>query len=225
MKTTTPIAVLLLTLAGATAAYAEHPWRSDHLGFSLHTGSFELDGPPGSEGPDGGEEDLDMFGLRAEGHVLLGDVWYARGVADLSRLDDDAGLMQASVSIGTIRALATWDTWNLDGYAQAGVEYVRSSDLDSIVTDPVFGGSGSDDEVGASVEVGLSLGFRPETRVDLFAKYLALGDGGVSFGLRLSHDLNETWTLIGGLDAVWVEDVTQIDLDSQRFSIGVLRKF
>ena len=225
MNNTTPLALLCLILATGTAAHAEHPWRHDHLGLSLHTGSFELDGPAGSEAPDGGEEDLDLYGLRVEGHKLFGDVWYARGVADLSRLDGDAGLVQANASIGTIRALATWDTWNLDGYVQAGVEYVRSSDLDSLVTDPGFDGSGGGDDVGATVEVGLSLGFRPETRVDLFAKYLALGDGGVSFGLRVSHDLNETWTLTGGLDAVWVEDVAQIDLDSQRFSLGVLRKF
>jgi hypothetical protein len=143
-------------------------------------------------------------------------------VADLSQLDGDAGLVHVNASIGTIRALATWDTWNLDGYAQAGVEYVRTSDLGSIAD---FIGADSGDDVGATVEVGLSLGFSPETRADLFAKYLALGDGGVSFGLRVSHDLNETWTLTGGLDAVWVEDVAQIDLDSQRFSLGVLRKF
>ncbi len=225
MKTTTPIAVLLLTLAGGIAAHAEHPWRYDHVGLSLHAGSFELDGPAGTEAPDGGEEDFDMYGLRVEGHKLLSDVWYVRGVADLSRLDGDAGLVQVNASIGTIRALKTWNTWNLDGYAQAGVEYVRTSDLDRLVTGPDFNGRGSGDEVGATVEVGLSLGFRPETRMDLFAKYLALGDGGVSFGVRVSHDLNETWTLTGGLDAVWVEDVTQIDLDSQRFSLGVLRKF
>lgn len=225
MKTTTPIAFLILTLAGGTAARADHPWRHDHLGFSLHTGSFELDGPTGSEAPDGGEEDYDLYGLRIEGHKLWGDVWYLRGVADLSRVDDDAGLMHVNASVGTIRTLKTWDSWNLDGYVQAGVEYVRSSDLDTLVTDPDFDGSGSSDEIGATAEAGLSLGFRPETRVDLFAKYLAVGDGGVSFGLRVSHDLNETWTLTGGLDAVWVEDATQIDLDSQRFSLGVLRKF
>lgn len=169
-----------------------------------------------------------MYGLRAEGHVLWSDAWYARGVADLSSLDGEAGLFQANVSVGTIRALAKWDTWNLDGYLQAGVEYVRTSDLDSIVTDPGFGGtgSGSDDDFGATAETGLSLGFGPKTRADLFAKYLALGDGGVSFGLRASHDLGEKWTLTGGLEAVWVEDTdTQIDLDFQRFSLGVLRKF
>jgi len=224
MKHTTPLALLVLTLAAATTALADHPWRHNHLGLSLHTGSFELDGPAGSEAPDGGEEDLDMYGLRVDGHMLLGEVWYTRGVADLSRLDGDAGLVQVNASIGTMRALKSWDTWNLDGYIQAGVEYVRTSDLDSLVTDPGFDGTGGDD-VGATVEVGLSLGFRPETRADLFAKYLALGDGGVSFGLRVSHDLNETWTLTGGLDAVWVEDVAQIDLDSQRFSLGVVRKF
>jgi len=226
MKNTTPLALLLLTFAGVTAVHADHPWRHDHLGLSLQAGSFELDGPTGTEAPDGEEEDLGMYGLRIEGHMLLGDVWYTRGVADLSRLDGEAGLVQVNASIGTIRALATWDAWNLDGYAQAGVEYVRSSDLDSLVNDPTFEGSGSGDEVGATVEIGLSLGFRPETRADLFAKYLALGDGGVSFGVRVSHDLNETWTLTGGLDAVWVEDAgPQIDLDFQRFSLGVVRKF
>jgi hypothetical protein len=219
MKNTTPIALLLLTLAGGTVAHADHPWRYDHLGLSLYAGSFELDGPAGTEEPDGGEEDLDMYGLRVEGHKLLSDAWYARGVADLSRLDDDAGLFQANASVGTIRALAAWDAWNLDGYLQAGVEYVRTSDLGTLVT-------GSGDDVGATVETGLSLGFRPETRVDLFAKYLALGDGGVSFGVRVSHDLSDAWTMTGGLDAVWVEDVgTQVDLDLQRFSLGVLRKF
>lgn len=220
MKTTTPIAFLLLALAGATAAHANHPWRHDHLGLSLHVGSFELDGAAGNAAPNRGEEDLDLFGLRIEGHKLLGDVWYARGVADLSRLDGDAGLVQVNASVGTLRTLKTWDTWNLDGYMQAGLEYVRSSDLGSLVTGPDSG-----DEIGATVEAGLSLGFRPETRVDLFGKYLAVGDGGVSFGIRVSHDLNETWTLTGGLDATWVEDATQIDLDSQRLTFGVLRKF
>lgn len=226
MKINTPLAFLLLTLAGGTAAHAEHPWRHDHLGLSLNFGSFELDGAAGTEGPDGDEEDFDTFGLRVEGHVLLGDAWYVRGVADLSRLDDDAGLVQTNVSVGTIRELAAWDAWNLDGYVQGGVEYVRSSDLGSLVTDPDIVGTGSSDEVGATVEVGLSLGFRPETRADLFAKYLAVGDGGVSFGVRVSHDINERWTVTGGLEAVWVEDAgIQTDLDLQRFSIGVLRKF
>jgi hypothetical protein len=226
MKNTTPIVLLLLTLAGGTAAHADHPWRQNHIGLSLHAGSFELDGPAGTEAPDGGEEDLDMFGLRAEGHVLLSNVWYARGVADLSRLDGDAGLAQVNASVGTIRALAAWGAWNLDGYVQAGVEYVRTSDLDSLVTDPDFDGTDSGDDFGATVEAGLSLGFRPETRADLFAKYLALGDGGVSFGVRVSHDLSETWTVTGGLEAVWVEDVgTQVDLDFQRFNLGVVRKF
>jgi hypothetical protein len=220
MKTTTSIAFILLALAGATAAHAVHPWQHDHLGLSLNVGSFGL------EGQDGAEEDVDLFGLRAEGHVLLNEAWYVRGVADLSRLDGDAGLLQANVSIGTIRALAAWDTWKLDGYLQAGAEYVRTSDLDSLVTDQNFDGSGSGDEFGATVEIGLSLGFRTDSRVDLFAKYLDVGDGGVSFGVRVSHDLNETWTATGGVDAVWVEDGgAQIDLDFQRFSIGVLRKF
>ena len=191
----------------------------------MHAGSFELDGPAGSEEPDGDEEDLDLYGVRLEGHWLWGDVWYARGVADLSRLDGDAGLVQVNASVGTIRALKAWDTWSLDGYVQAGLEYVRTSDLDGLVSDPDFDGSDSSDEVGATVEAGLSLGFRPETRVDVFAKYLAVGDGGVSFGVRVSHDLSERWTLTGGLDAVWVEDAAQIDLDSQRFSLGVIRKF
>jgi len=177
-----------------------------------------------SEGPDIGEEDVDMFGLRAEGHVLLGDTWYARGVADLSRLDGDAGLVQANASIGTIRSLTKWGTWNIDGYLQAGIEYVRASDLDRISTNLEIDGSG--DEVGATAEIGVSLGFRPDSRVEFFAKYLALGDGGVSFGIRASHDLNELWTLTGGVDAVWVEDgIAPFDLDLQRLSLGVLRKF
>jgi hypothetical protein len=224
MKNTTWIALILLTLAGGTAAHADHPWRHDHFGLSLHAGSFGLEGPAVTGESDGGEEDVDMFGLRAEGHVLWGDAWYARGVADLSRLDGEAGLLQVNASIGTIRALAAWDAWNLDGYLQAGVEWVRMSDLDSLVIDPDFAGSG--DDFGPTAEIGLSLGFRPESRVDLFAKYLALGDGGVSFGVRVSHDLNEKWTVTGGLDAVWVEDTdAQIDLDFQRLSVGVVRKF
>ena len=225
MKYTSQLGLLCLTLATGSAAHGAHPWRHDHLGLSLHAGSFELDGPAGAEGPAGEEEDLDLYGVRLEGHKLLGDVWYARGVADLSQLDGDAGLLQMNASVGTIRELAAWDDWKLDGYVQAGVEYVRSSDLDALATGPDFDGTRSGDDIGATVEAGLSLGFRPETRMDLFAKYLALGDGGVSFGLRVSHDLNEAWTLTGGLDAVWVEDAAQIDLDSQRFSLGVLRKF
>jgi hypothetical protein len=229
MKNTTPIALLLLALAGGAAAHADHPWRHDHLGISAHTGSFGLEGPAVTDEPDGGEEDVDMVGLRAEGHVLLGNAWYTRGVADFSRLDGEAGLLQVNASVGTIRALAARDPWKLDGYLQAGVEYVRTSDLDSFVTDPDFDGTGSGDsgdEFGATAEIGLSLGFRSASRVDLFAKYLFLGDGGVSFGLRVSHDLNEAWTVSGGLDAVWVQDVgTQVDLDFQRLSLGLVRKF
>jgi hypothetical protein len=83
------------------------------------------------------------------------------------------------------------------------------------------------DAFGASAEIGLSLGFRPGSRVGLFAKYLNFGDGdGVSFGVHLDHDLNEVWTVTVGLDAVWVDDPgIQIDLDFQRFSVGLLRKF
>jgi hypothetical protein len=229
MKNTTPIAFLLLSLAGGTAAHADHPWRHDHFGLSLHAGSFGLEGPAVTEAPDGGEEDVDMVGLRAEGHVLLSNAWYVRGVADFSRLDGDAGLFQVNASVGTIRPLAARDPWKLDGYLQAGLEYVRTSDLDSLVTDPDFDGTGSGDsgdEVGPTVEMGVSLAFRSHSRVDLFAKYLALGDGGVSFGVRVSHDFNETWTVTGGLDAVWVEDVgTQVDLDFQRLGLGMVRKF
>lgn len=228
MKRLQPTA-LLLTLVGATSALAVHPWRSDHLGLSVHAGSFELEGPAVAAVPNGADQEVDVAGLRFEGHVLLNDTWYARGVADLSRLDGDAGLVQANVSIGTMRALAAWDVRTLDGYFQAGVEYVRSSDLDRLAAKPEFGGTGtgrSGDDVGATAELGLSFGFRPETRADLFAKYLNLGDGGVSFGVRVSHDLNPTWTVTGGVEAVWVEDTgAQINVDFQRFSLGVLRKF
>ncbi len=94
------------------------------------------------------------------------------------------------------------------------------------MTDPSFDGPDGGDDVGATAEIGLSLGFRPETRVDLFGKYLTYGDGGVSFGVRVSHDLNETFTLTGGLDAVWVKGAdTQIDVDFHRWSFGLLRKF
>ena len=230
MNTTTPIALLLLTVAGGTAAHADHPWRHDHLGLSLHAGSFSLEGPAVSAKPDGGEQEVDMFGLRVEGHVLLREAWYMRGVADLSRLDGGAGLVQTNASIGTMLALVASDAWNLDGYLQAGVEYARSSGLDDYATDPDFDGTGSGrsgDAFGASVGIGLSLGFWRDSRVDLFAKYLNFGDGdGVSFSAHLGHDLNEAWTVTVGLDAVWVEDPgIQIDLDFHRFSVGLLRKF
>lgn len=229
MKTTPSITFLLLTVVGGTAVQANHPYRYDHLGFSLHAGSFELEGPAVSADPNGVDEEVDLFGLRVEGHKLLRDAWYARGVADFSRLDGDAGLVQANVSIGTIRALTTWDAWKLDGYLQAGIEYARSSDLNKLASKPEFGGTGtgaSGDDIGATAEIGLSLGFRPQSRVDVFAKYLDLGDGGVSFGVRASHDLNETWTLTGGVEAIWVDDPgIKINLDYQRFTLGLLRKF
>lgn len=230
MNTTKPITLLFLTLAAGTAAYADNPWRHDHLGLSLYAGSSGLEGPAVTAMPDGGEQDVDMFGLRLEGHLLLGEAWYTRGVADLSRLDGGGELAQANASIGIIRSLAEADAWNLDGYLQAGVEYARSFDLDGYVTDPDFDGTGSGrsgDDFGASAEAGLSFGFWRDSRVGLFAKYLNFGDGdGVSFGVHFGHDLNETWTVNVGLDAVWVEDVgTQIDLDYQRFSVGLVRKF
>jgi hypothetical protein len=230
MNTTTPIALLLLSLACVTAARADHPWRADHLGLSLHVGSFSLEGPAVSARPDGGEREVDMFGLRVEGHRLLSDPWYARGVADLSRLDGGAVLVQANASVGTMRALVASDAWSLDGYLQAGVEYARSSGLGGYATDPDFDGTGSGrsgDAFGASVEIGLSLGFWRDNRVGLSAKYLNFGDGdGVAFGVHLGRDLNETWTVTVGLDALWVDDPgTQIDLDFQRFRVGLLRKF
>lgn len=230
MNPTTPIALISLTLAVGTAAYGDNPWRYNHLGLSLYAGSSGLEGPAVTAMPDGGEQDVDMFGLRLEGHVLMGEAWYARGVTDLSRLDGGGELAQVNVSIGIIRSLATTDAWNLDGYLQAGVEYARSSDLDGYVTDPDFDGTGSGrsgDDFGASTEVGLSLGFWRNSRAGLFAKYLNFGDGdGVSFGVDFGHDLNEVWTATAGLEAVWVEDVdTQIDLDFQRFRVGLLRKF
>jgi hypothetical protein len=230
MNTTTPIAILLLGLACATAARADHPWRHDHLGLSLNVGSFSLEGPAVTAQPDGGEQEVDMSGLRLEGHLLLRDAWYARGVADLSRLDGGGELVQANASIGIFRSLVAADAWTLDGYLQAGVEYARSSGLDGYVTNPVFDGTGSGrsgDAFGASVEVGLSLGFWSDSRAGLFAKYLNFGDGdGVAFGVHLGHDLNETWSVTVGLEALWVEDPgIQIDLDFQRFSVGLLRKF
>lgn len=230
MKKTAPIALLLLSLASGTTAYADHPWRHDHLGLSLYAGSFSLEGPAVTAMPDGGEQDVDMYGLRAEGHVLLGDAWYARGVTDLSRLEGGGGLVQANASIGTIRSLVTADTWSLDGYLQVGVEYALSSGLDGYATNPNFDGTGSGrsgDAFGGSAEIGLSFGFWRDSRVGLFAKYLNFGDGdGVSFGVNLGHDLNETWTVTVGLDAVWVSDPgIHIDLDYQRISLGLLRRF
>jgi hypothetical protein len=230
MNTTTPIALLFLALACATAAYADNPMRHDHLGLSLYAGSFGLEGPAVTAMPDGGEKDVDMYGVRLEGHLLMGEAWYVRGVTDLSRLDGGGELVQANAGIGIIRSLAEADTWTLDGYLQAGLEYARSSDLDGYVTDPDFDGTGSGrsgDDFGASAEVGLSLGFRRDSRVGLFAKYLNFGDGdGVSFGVHFGHDLNEAWTVTAGLDAVWVDDPgIEIDLDFQRFSVGLLRKF
>lgn len=230
MKTTTPIAILFLTLAGATAAHAGNPLRHDHLGLSLYAGSSGLEGPAVTAMPDGGEEDVDMNGLRLEGHLLLGEDWYARGVTDISSLDGGGGLVQANASIGIIRSLVASDNWDLDGYLQAGLEYARSSGMDGYVTDPDFDGTGSGrsgDAFGASAEIGLSLGFWSNSRVGLFAKYLNFGDGdGVAFGLHYGHDLNETWTVTAGLDAVWVGDPgIHIDLDFQRFSVGLLRKF
>jgi hypothetical protein len=229
MNAPIPIALLLL-LAGGTAACADHPWRHNHLGLSVFAGSFSLEGPAVTARPDGGEQDVDMYGLRVEGHLLLRDAWYARGVTDLSRLDGGGELVQANASIGTIRSLVTADTWNLDGYLQGGVEYALSSGLGGYVNNPNFDGTGSGrsgDAFGASAEIGLSLGFWRASRVGLFAKYLNFGDGdGVSFGIHLGHDLNERWTVTAGLDAVWVEDPgTQIDLDFQRISVGLLRKF
>lgn len=230
MKTSVRITLPLLFVISGLAAPAAHPWRQDHAGLSLHAGSFSLEGPAVTAKPDGGGQDVDMLGLRAEGHVLLSDAWYARGVADLSRLDEDAGLVQANASVGTMRSLVESDAWNLDGYLQAGVEYARSSGLSQYKTDPDFDGTGSGrsgDDVGASAETGLSLGFRQDSRVDLFAKYINFGDGdGPSFGVRASHDLDETWTVTGGWDGVWVEDDgIQIDVAFRRFNVGAIRKF
>lgn len=230
MKKTPPIALLLLSLTCGTAAYADHPWRHDHVGLSLYAGSFSLEGPAVSATPDGGNEDVDMYGLRAEGHMLLSDLWYARGVTDLSRLQGGGGLVQANASIGTIRSLMTADTWSLDGYAQVGVEYARSSGLGDYVSNPSFDGTGSGrsgDAFGASAEIGLSLGFWNNSRAGLFAKYLNYGDGdGVAFGVHFGHDLNEAWTVTVGLDAVWVSDPgIHIDIDYQRISLGLLRRF
>ena len=230
MNTPSRIVFSLMMIAGGLAARADHPWRHDHLGLSLHAGSFSLEGPAVTAKPVGGGQDVDMLGLRAEGHVLLSDAWYARGVADLSRLDEDAGLVQANASVGTMRSLVESDAWNLDGYLQAGVEYARSSGLSQYKTDPDFDGTGSGrsgDDVGASAETGLSLGFRQDSRVDLFAKYINFGDGdGPSFGVRASHDLDETWTVTGGWDGVWVEDDgIQIDVAFRRFNVGAIRKF
>ncbi len=230
MNTTTPIALFFLSLATGAAAYADNPWRHDHLGISLYAGSSGLEGPAVTAMSDGEEQEVDMVGLRLEGHVLMGEAWYVRGATDLSSLDGGGDLVQASASIGMIRSLATTDTWNLDGYLQAGLEYARSSNLDGYVTDPDFDGTGSGrsgDDFGASAEAGLSFGFWRDSRLGLFAKYLNFGDGdGVAFGLHFGHDLNEAWTVTAGLDALWVEDVDiQIDLDYQRFSVGLLRKF
>lgn len=229
MKIIAPFA-LLLSLAVGTAAYADNPWRYDHLGLSLYAGSFSLEGPAVTAMPDGGEQDVDMYGLRVEGHMLLGDALYVRGVTDLSRLDGGGRLVQANASIGTIRSLVTADTWSLDGYLQVGVEYALSSSLGGYANNPKFDGTGSGrsgDALGGSAEVGLSFAFWRDSRVGLSAKYLNFGDGdGVSFGVHLGHDLNETWTVTVGLDAVWVEDPgIQIDLDFQRISLGLLRKF
>ncbi len=230
MKISIPNVLILLSLAGVTAAHADHPWRQDHLGLSLHAGSFSMEGPAVSALPDGGNQDVDMYGLRLEGHTLLGVEWYARGVTDLSRLQGGGALVQANASIGTIRSLVTEDTWNLDGYVQVGVEYARSSGLGGYVTNPKFDGTGSGrsgDALGASAEVGLSVGFWSASRMGFFAKYLNYGDGdGVSFGVNYAHDINEAWTATVGLEAAWVSDPgIQIDLDYQRLSVGLLRKF
>lgn len=230
MKTTTPIAIFFLTLASGATAFAENPLRHDHWGISMFAGSYSLEGPAVSAMPNGGEQDVDMYGLRLEGRVAMNEAWYARGVTDLSRLNGGGQLVQANASIGIIRSLATSDTWNIDGYLQAGVEYARSSNLGGYVTNPDFDGTGSGrsgDALGASAEIGISLGFWRNSRMGLFAKYLNFGDGdGVSFGMNFLHDLNETWTLTVGLDALWVDDPgIQIDMDFQRFSVGLLRKF
>lgn len=230
MKTTTKIAPLFLALIVGIVAYADNPRLQDHLGVSLYAGSSGLEGPAVTSLPDGGEEDVDMYGLRLEGHLLMGEAWYARGVTDLSSLDGGGELVQVNASIGIVRSLSADDDWDLDGYLQAGVEYASSSGLSGYVTDPDFDGTGSGrsgDDLGASAEAGLSLGLGNNSRVGLFAKYLNFGDGdGVSFGLHYGYDLNEEWTMTAGLEAVWVEDVDiQIDVDLQRFSIGLLRKF
>lgn len=138
--------------------------------------------------------------------------------------------MLANISIGTLRSLATADAWNLDGYVQIGLEYAVSSRLNRYVNDPSFDGSGSGrsgDAVGGSAEIGMSLGFWQNTRLGVFAKYLNFGDGdGVSFGLQIGHDLNESWTVTAGLDGTWVSDPgIHIDVDFHRFSLGLLRKF
>jgi hypothetical protein len=230
MHTTTPIAILILTLAGATALRADHPWRHNHLGISLYTGSYELEGPAVSALPNGGEQEVDMSGLRVEGHLLLSEAWYVRGVTDFSRLDGGGELVQANASIGIFRSLATSDAWKIDGYLQAGVEFARSSGLDGYLTNPDFDGTGSGrsgDAFGASAEIGLSLGVWRNSRFGLYAKYLNFSDGdGVGFGMNFGHDLNEYWTVTIGLDAVWVDDPgIQVNLDFQRFGVGLLRKF
>jgi len=222
--------VFNLVAAGLYSLHAEHPYRHDHLALSIHGGSFSLEGPAVTSLPDGGEQDVDMIGLRVEGHKVLGGTWYTRTVIDASQLDDEVGLFLATISVGSIRSFAVSGAWNVDGFAHLGVEYARSSGLSGYPTDPSFDGTGtgrSGDDVGASLETGLSLGYKQSTRADLFAKYISYGGGdGPSFGVRLGHDLNEKWTLTGAWDGIWVEDDgIQIDQAFRRFSLGALRRF
>jgi hypothetical protein len=224
------LGTLFLTFTSATIVSAESTWRQDYVGIAFYTGSSDLEGPAVTALADGGEQEVDMSAVRLEAHKLLDELLYLRGGTDFSRLDGGGRLIQANASIGIVRSLSASDSFSLDAYLQGGVEYARSSNLDEYLTDPQFDGTGSGrsgDAIGASAEVGLIMGLWSNGHGRVSGKYISFGDGdGVAFGIHLDHDLSDAWTVTFGLEGVWVEDAgIQIDLDYQRFGLGLLRKF
>lgn len=229
MKSSNIVVAIVTGFALAGEARAERLVGDRYLSGRAVIGQHSFEGPAITGPVDDAFEDSDEsgYGVQVEVSQPLGGGWFTRGMGEWMTYgdDEDFNTVHLSLGLGYVADLVALDAGALYGYAIIGGEYFRADGLDEFEANPAFGGAGSGedgDDVGFSGEAGVGATLFDRWDTSLYGKYYNFGDGsGPGFGARVSYAVNETWTLLGSWDGLWVEDAGYtVDIDTQRFTFG-----
>lgn len=223
-------------LAGwlAVSAQADALMTERYVAGRVVAGQHSFEGPAITGPVDDAFEDSEEngVGFQLEANQPLGSGWFARGVVEWVTYGDDKDFdaLQLSAGLGYGRTLAEFEGAVVHGYLIGGAEYYGVSGLDEFRGAPEYGGAGTGedgDDIGVSLEGGVSATFAGDWEVGLYSKYFSFGDGsGPGFGARVSYALSPSWRLLGSWDGIWVEDAGYtVDIDTQRFTLGTAYTF
>ena len=234
MKMMNMVAVMVAVMLLGGVSFAERLVGDRYLSGRAVIGQHSFEGPAITGPVDDAFEDAEEYGygFQVEASQPLGRGWFIRGTGEWMTYGDDESFntIQLSLGVGYVANLFTMETGAVYGYVNLGGEYYRTDGLEEFEANPKYGGAGTGqdgDDIGFSVEAGLGATFLERWETTLYAKYFDFGDGsGPGFGARVSYALNDSWTLLGSWDGIWVEDAGyEIDIDTQRFTLGAARLF